>query len=97
MYPVTTCLKNLADLSTTSNQICETLLSSKRVASGNDCNASSDSVNSSLQNSTSSPDRQALLKYAKEKFSAAREPTRANPRVAFSLGLGLQFTRESLC
>ena len=87
MSPVTTCLKNFADRSTTSSQTWETLLSSKSVASGNDCKASKDSDRSSLQNSMSSPDLQARLRYANEKFSAARDPTRANPNVAFSFGL----------
>lgn len=87
---MTTCRKNFADLSTTSSQTCDTLFSSNKVASGNDCSASNDSVNNSLQISISSPERHARLKYAKEKFKAAREPTRANPSDAFSLGCTLK-------
>ena len=90
IYPVTTCRKNLADLSTTSNQTWETLFSSKSDASGKDWRASKDSVNNSLQKSMSSPDLHALLKYANEKFNAARDPTLARPTAAFSLALILK-------
>lgn len=89
-YPVTTWRKNLADLSTTSSQTCDTLFSSNKVASGRDWSASNDSVSNSLQISISSPERQARRKYAKEKFKAAREPTRASPSDAFSLDLTLK-------
>lgn len=74
-YPVTTCFKNLMDLSTTSNQTGETFVCSKRVAIGNSLRASRDSFKSSLHRSISSPNLQALLKKANEKFNAALDPT----------------------
>lgn len=44
----------------------------------------------------SSPDLQARLRYANEKFSAARDPTRANPNVAFSFGLVLKLFHATI-
>ncbi len=51
-----------------------------------DLSASSDSCSSSAHKSASSPDRHARRKNANAKLSAARDPTRANPIVAFSAG-----------
>lgn len=55
LYPVITCLRNFVDLSTTSNHTGETEISSNKVAGGNNCKASRDSVNNSLHRSISSP------------------------------------------
>lgn len=54
-YPVTTDLRNLVALSTTSSQTEDTVPSSKRDASGRARSASSDSCNNSLHKSASSP------------------------------------------
>lgn len=54
-YPVTTDLRNLVALSTTSSHTEDTVPSSKRDASGRARSASSDSCNSSLHRSASSP------------------------------------------
>lgn len=54
-HPVTTDRRNLVALSTTSSHTEDTVLSSKREASGRARRASRDSCNSSLQRSASSP------------------------------------------
>lgn len=85
-YPLTTPCRKPEALSTTSSQTLDTRLSSKSVASGRDCRASSDSCNSSLHRSESSPDRHARRRKAKAKLRAALDPTLAKPIVAFSAG-----------
>lgn len=85
-YPLTTPCRKPDALSTTSSQTLDTRLSSKSVASGRDCRASSDSCNSSLHRSESSPDRHARRRKAKAKLRAALDPTLAKPIVAFSAG-----------
>lgn len=50
----------------------------------------------SVHKSESSPDRQALLRKANAKLSAARDPTRARPSVAFSPALRAAETAVSL-
>lgn len=98
-YPLTTPCRKPDALSTTSSQTLDTRLSSKSVASGRDCRASSDSCNSSLHRSESSPDRHARRRKAKAKLRAALDPTLAKPIVAFSAGfmeLKFKLTFESL-
>ena len=84
-YPSTMERRNLNDRSTTSSQTLDMALSSKSVPSGSDRRASRDSCKRSLQRSESSSDLHALRRNANAKLRAARDPTRARPRVAFSV------------
>jgi len=62
-YPVTTDLRNLVALSTTSSHTEDTVPSSKRDASGSARRASSDSCNNSLHRSASSPKEHSNTSY----------------------------------
>lgn len=62
-YPVTTDLRNLVALSTTSSHTEDTVPSSKRDASGKARSASSDSCSNSLHRSASSPKEHSNISY----------------------------------
>lgn len=62
-YPVTTDLRNLVALSTTSSHTEDTVPSSKRDASGRARSASRDSCNNSLHKSASSPKEHSKSSY----------------------------------